>query len=63
MSTPKPYSTTLRPAQLADAPVLAELVNYAGEGMPLYLWEKRAADGQTGWDVGRLEDRVRFEVS
>jgi ribosomal protein S18 acetylase RimI-like enzyme len=22
--------------------------------MPLYLWEKLAADGQTGWDVGRL---------
>lgn len=53
MSTPKPYNTTLRPAQLADAPVLALLVNYAGEGMPLYLWEKLAADGQTGWDVGR----------
>jgi ribosomal protein S18 acetylase RimI-like enzyme len=53
MSTPKPYSTTLRPAQLADAPVLAQLVNYAGEGMPLYLWEKLAADGQTVWDVGR----------
>ena len=53
MSTPKTYNTTLRPAQLADAPVLALLVNYAGEGMPLYLWEKLAADGQTGWDVGR----------
>ena len=42
-----------RPAELADAAVLAELVNYAGEGMPLYLWEKMAGPGETAWDVGR----------
>jgi ribosomal protein S18 acetylase RimI-like enzyme len=53
MSTPKPHSIMLRAAQTVDAPVLAQLVNYAGEGMPLYLWEKQAAEGQTGWDVGR----------
>ena len=53
MSTPKLDSTTLRPAQVVDASVLAQLVNYAGEGLPLYLWEKMAADEQTGWDVGR----------
>jgi len=32
--------------------VLAELVNYAGEGMPLYLWSRMAEPGQTAWDVG-----------
>ena len=44
---------SLRPATLSDAPVLAELVNYAGEGMPLYLWAKMAAPGESAWDVGR----------
>lgn len=42
-----------RHAVPTDAAVLAQLVNYAGEGMPLYLWEKMAAIGETGWDVGR----------
>ena len=42
-----------RPATPADAAVLAELVNYAGEGMPLYLWEKMAGPGETAWGVGR----------
>ena len=42
-----------RPARREDANVLAELVNYAGEGMPLYLWSKLADAGETAWDVGR----------
>ncbi|MPZ37227.1 MAG: GNAT family N-acetyltransferase [Rhizobiales bacterium] len=42
-----------RPARREDAEVLAELVNYAGEGMPLYLWSKLADSGETAWDVGR----------
>jgi ribosomal protein S18 acetylase RimI-like enzyme len=42
-----------RQATPADAAVLAELVNYAGEGLPLYLWEKTAGSGETAWDVGR----------
>ena len=45
--------TMLRPARQDDAPVLAELVNHAGEGLPLYLWTAMAAPGQTAWDVGR----------
>lgn len=53
MSTAMPDRISLRPAQVDDAPVLAELVNYAGEGLPLYLWEQLAADGQSGWDVGK----------
>jgi len=43
-----------RPATILDAEVLAELMNYAGEGMPLYLWEKLASPGQDGWDVGKI---------
>ena len=42
-----------RRARPDDAPVLAELVNYAGEGLPLYLWGKLAEPGETAWDVGR----------
>ena len=42
-----------RPARIEDADVLAELVNYAGEGLPLYLWGTLAKDGEKAWDVGR----------
>ena len=43
----------LRKATKEDAFAMAELINFAGEGMPLYLWEKMAEDGETAWDVGR----------
>ncbi len=33
--------------------MLAELVNHAGEGLPLYLWQQLAEPGETAWDVGR----------
>lgn len=42
-----------RHAAFADAPVLAELVNHAGDGLPLHLWSKMAASGESAWDVGR----------
>jgi ribosomal protein S18 acetylase RimI-like enzyme len=41
-----------RQARPDDAPILAELVNYAGEGLPLHLWGGMAAEGETAWDVG-----------
>jgi ribosomal protein S18 acetylase RimI-like enzyme len=50
MENPSP---PFRPAVIEDAPVLAELVNYAGEGLPLHLWGKMAAAGESAWDVGR----------
>ena len=43
----------IRQGRPEDAPLLAELVNYAGEGMPLYLWGRMAEPGETAWDVGR----------
>jgi len=43
----------LRPARIEDAPVLAELVNYAGDGLPLHLWSKMAGPGESAWEVGR----------
>jgi ribosomal protein S18 acetylase RimI-like enzyme len=45
--------TAFRPAMRADAAVLAELVNEAGEGIPLYLWDKMKEPGESAWDVGR----------
>ena len=46
-------SPPYRPAVLGDASSLADLVNFAGEGLPLYLWEKMAKPGESGWEVGR----------
>ncbi len=44
---------SLRPAVAADAPLLAELVNHAGEGLPLYLWAQMAEPAESAWDVGQ----------
>lgn len=41
------------PARREDAEALAQLVNMAGEGLPLYLWTRMAGPGETAWDVGR----------
>lgn len=46
-----------RPAVPDDADELAELINYAGEGMPHYLWQRMAEPGETAWDVGRRRAR------
>lgn len=40
-----------------DAPALAELINFAGEGLPLYLWSEMAEPGESAWDVGRRRAR------
>ena len=42
-----------RGATKEDAYALAKLVNYAGEGMPLYLWSWMAESGESPWDIGR----------
>ena len=46
-----------RAATPDDAAALAELINFAGEGMPLYLWGRMAEPGETAWDVGRRRAR------
>ncbi|WP_119462834.1 GNAT family N-acetyltransferase [Rhodospirillaceae bacterium SYSU D60014] len=46
---PSPF----RRATPDDAQALAELINFAGEGLPLYLWESMAEPGESAWDVGR----------
>jgi ribosomal protein S18 acetylase RimI-like enzyme len=42
-----------RYARPDDAAPLAELINSAGEGLPLYLWTNLAEPGQGPWEVGR----------
>lgn len=32
---------------------MAELVNFAGEGLPVYLWARLATGSQSVWDIGR----------
>ena len=46
-------SPSIRPATLLDVQALAQLVNFAGEGLPFYLWAKMAKDGEDPWSVGR----------
>ena len=46
-------SPPFRAATPDDAHALAELVNMAGEGLPLYLWSKMAEPDEDPWDVGR----------
>ena len=36
---------------------MAELINIAGEGLPVYLWSKMAEPGQSPWAVGRERAR------
>ena len=35
-----------------DSRELAEFVNMAGEGMPLYLWGQSAGAGASAWEIG-----------
>ena len=43
---------TIRPATIDDAPVLARLVDMAGEQLPRFVWNDLAEPGETIWDVG-----------
>ncbi|WP_366655641.1 GNAT family N-acetyltransferase [Fodinicurvata sp. EGI_FJ10296] len=51
--------TPFRPATEADAQQLADLVNFAGEGLPLYIWESMAEKDQDPWDVGRSRQAAK----
>jgi ribosomal protein S18 acetylase RimI-like enzyme len=43
----------IREARKLDSAVLAELINLAGEGLPLYLWRQMAGAGEDPWAIGR----------
>jgi len=48
---------TLRAASPDDARPMAELINFAGEGMPYHLWGRMADPGETAWEVGQRRAR------
>jgi ribosomal protein S18 acetylase RimI-like enzyme len=54
---PVKLSPPFRPATPNDAAAMADFVNFAGEGMPLYLWTKMAEPGEDPWAVGRRRAR------
>jgi ribosomal protein S18 acetylase RimI-like enzyme len=51
---------TFRRATLADAADLANLVEFASEGLSLYLWTQLAGPGRDPWEIGR--QRVSSET-
>ena len=48
-------------AQVSDAPILAKLVNYAGHGMPEYIWAGMAGPGQDPWEIGETRVSAKAE--
>jgi ribosomal protein S18 acetylase RimI-like enzyme len=55
------FDGTLRRATTADVPALAELVEFAGEGLPHCLWTQLARPGKDPWEIGRK--RVSSETT
>jgi ribosomal protein S18 acetylase RimI-like enzyme len=47
----------LRVATETDARELADLVNFAGEGLPLHIWTGLATAGEDPWEIGRNRQR------
>lgn len=48
-----PLAPPYRIATEQDAGALADLVNFAGAGLPLYLWQGMAGPDEDPWSVGR----------
>ena len=46
-----------RQATPDDARPMTELINFAGEGMPVYLWTRIAEGGESPWEIGRQRAR------
>ena len=49
-STPQ---MTVRSAARSDCAELAQLINVAGDGLPLYLWQQMAGPGEDPWQIAR----------
>lgn len=54
------FAGTIRPAVRDDAGDLVNLINFAGEGLPLHFWKMIAAQGEDPWEVGC--DRARRDA-
>jgi len=55
------FDGTFRRASLLDVTALAELVEFAGEGLPFCLWTQMAGPTGDPWEVGRK--RVSSETT
>ena len=55
------FDGMFRRATPADVAALAELVEFASEGLALYLWTQMAGPGGDPWEVGR--NRVSSETT
>ena len=53
----------IRRATAADATALADFINIAGEGLPLYFWRQIAGDGEDPREIGRKRQEERIEAS
>ena len=49
----------LRHATEKDAAALADLVNFAGEGLPLHVWRGLAKPGEDPWEIGRARQAAK----
>ena len=54
---PPPLPEFCRAATPDDAPAMAELMNFAGKGMPLYLWSKLTEAGLPFKVLERFKDK------
>lgn len=52
----------MRQATSADGRALAELINFAGEGIPMWLWKRLAGPGGDPWAVGAERQARRAEA-
>jgi ribosomal protein S18 acetylase RimI-like enzyme len=51
------FELPFRRATPDDANAMAELINMAGEGLPLLVWSRMAEPGEDLWEVGRRRAR------
>ncbi len=53
----------IRRATAADATALADFINIAGEGLPLYFWRQIAGDGEDPREIGQKRQVEQIEAS
>ncbi|MBJ3777165.1 GNAT family N-acetyltransferase [Acuticoccus mangrovi] len=56
-----PFPPRMRLARTSDGPALADLVNFAGEGLPLHLWKELAGPDEDPWEIGAARQVKRAE--
>lgn len=56
-----PLRAPMRFARPEDGRALAELVNFAGEGLPLYVWTRMAGRDGNPWAIGAERQARRSE--